>query len=135
MGEHSSSGSGESKSNFFGAASPLLKLTTGRDQKRCVLPLRPRSEHVQETANVKVSSVVSDVLGKSGRRLLAALIEGVSDARAAGRSTSLNAAFAGQTLRSSLLLLSLHHNGQVHIRVDGTVEMEGASSGEGADHY
>jgi transposase len=39
---------------------------------------------VLETANIKLSSVGSSVLGKSGRRMLAAMIEGVSDARAAG---------------------------------------------------
>jgi transposase len=43
-----------------------------------------RLHKVLETANIKLSSVVSDVLGKSGRRMLAAMIEGVSDARAAG---------------------------------------------------
>jgi transposase len=43
-----------------------------------------RLQKVLETANIKLSSVVSDVLGKSGRRMLAAMIEGVSDARAAG---------------------------------------------------
>ena len=43
-----------------------------------------RLHKVLESANIKLSSVVSDVLGKSGRRMLAAMIEGVSDARAAG---------------------------------------------------
>src|SRR5947207_329388 len=41
-----------------------------------------RLQQVLETANVKVSSVVSDRLGKSGRRMLAAIIEGGSDAEA-----------------------------------------------------
>jgi len=41
-----------------------------------------RLQKVLETANVKLSSVVSDVLGKSGRRMLAAIINGVSDAEA-----------------------------------------------------
>jgi transposase len=39
---------------------------------------------VLETATSKLSSVGSSVLGKSGRRRLSAMIEGVSDARAAG---------------------------------------------------
>jgi transposase len=38
----------------------------------------PRS--VLETANVKVSSVATDVLGKSGRDMLQAIIEGTTDA-------------------------------------------------------
>jgi len=41
-----------------------------------------RLQKVLETANVKLSSVVSDVLGKSGRRMVVAMIEGVSDAEA-----------------------------------------------------
>ena len=35
-----------------------------------------------ETANIKVSSVGSSVLGKSGQRTLVAMNEGVSDAKA-----------------------------------------------------
>lgn len=41
-----------------------------------------RLQKVLETANVKLASVMSDVLGKSGRRMLAAIVEGVSDAEA-----------------------------------------------------
>ena len=41
-----------------------------------------RLQKVLETANIKLASVVSDVLGKSGRSMLAALIEGASDAEA-----------------------------------------------------
>ncbi len=33
---------------------------------------------------MKLSSVVSNVMGKSGQRMVAAMIEGISDARAAG---------------------------------------------------
>jgi hypothetical protein len=39
-----------------------------------------RVQKVLETANIKLSSVASDVLGKSGRDMLDALIAGVSDA-------------------------------------------------------
>lgn len=39
----------------------------------------PRS--VLETANVKLSSVATDVLGKSGRDMLQAIIEGTTDAQ------------------------------------------------------
>ncbi len=41
-----------------------------------------RLQKVLETANVKLASVVTDVLGKSGRHMLAAIIDGVSDAEA-----------------------------------------------------
>ena len=41
-----------------------------------------RVQKVLETANIKLSSVASDVLGKSGRDMLEALLAGVSDAEA-----------------------------------------------------
>ena len=39
-----------------------------------------RVQKVLETANIKLSSVATDVLGKSGRDMLSALIEGTTDA-------------------------------------------------------
>jgi len=39
-----------------------------------------RVQKVLETANIKLSSVATDVLGKSGRDMLAALMEGTTDA-------------------------------------------------------
>lgn len=39
-----------------------------------------RGQKVLETANSKLSSGATDVLGKSGRDMLSALIEGTSDA-------------------------------------------------------
>src|SRR5438876_1159132 len=65
-----------------------------------------RLQKVLETANVKVSSVVSDVLGKSGRRMLAAIIEGVSDAEAL-------ADLARGTLRHKLPQLQEALHGQI----------------------
>ena len=41
-----------------------------------------RVQKVLETANIKLSSVASDVLGKSGRDMLEAMLSGVSDAEA-----------------------------------------------------
>lgn len=41
-----------------------------------------RLHKVLETANIKLASVVTDVLGKSGRSMVSALIDGVSDAEA-----------------------------------------------------
>src|SRR5437899_9863028 len=39
-----------------------------------------RVQKVLETANIKLSSVASDVLGKSGRDMIEALLAGISDA-------------------------------------------------------
>ena len=65
-----------------------------------------RLHKVLETANIKLSSVVSDVLGKSGRRMLAAMFEGVSDAEAL-------ADLARGTLRHKLPQLQQALRGQV----------------------
>jgi hypothetical protein len=40
-----------------------------------------RVQKVLEDSNIKLSSVVSDVFGKSGRQMLKALIEGERDAQ------------------------------------------------------
>jgi transposase len=71
-----------------------------------------RLQKVLETANVKLSSVVSNVMGKSGRDMLAAMIEGVSDAEAL-------ADLARGTLRRKLPQLqeALHGQIQTHHRV------------------
>ena len=65
-----------------------------------------RLHKVLETANIKLSSVVRDVLGKSGRRMLAAMIEGVSDAEAL-------AELARGTLRHKLPQLQQALRGQI----------------------
>ena len=59
-----------------------------------------------ETANVKLASVVSNVMGKSGRSMLAAMIEGVSDAEALAK-------LARGTLRRKLPQLQQALNGQI----------------------
>ena len=67
---------------------------------------------VLETANVKLASVVSNVMGKSGRSMLAAMIEGGSSAEAL-------AELARGTLRRKLPQLQQALNGQIeaHHRV------------------
>ncbi|MFL5627575.1 MAG: IS110 family transposase [Ktedonobacteraceae bacterium] len=67
-----------------------------------------RLQKVLETANIKLASVVSDVLGKSGRSMLAALIEGVSDAEALAK-------LARGSLRSQLPQLQEALQGQVEL--------------------
>jgi transposase len=71
-----------------------------------------RLQKVLETANVKLSSVVSNVMGKSGQRMVAAMIEGISDAEAL-------AELARGTLRRKLPQLQQALNGQIeaHHRV------------------
>ena len=71
-----------------------------------------RLHKVLETANIKLASVVSNVMGKSGRRMLVAMIEGVSDAEEL-------ADLARGTLRHKLpqLQQALHGQIEAHHRV------------------
>ncbi len=65
-----------------------------------------RLQKVLETANIKLSSVASDVLGKSGREMLDALVEGISDAET-------RATFAHGRLRAKLPALREALDGRV----------------------
>jgi transposase len=65
-----------------------------------------RVQKVLETANIKLSSVASDVLGKSGREMLDAMLAGVSDAETL-------AALAKGRLRAKLPALREALEGQV----------------------
>jgi transposase len=71
-----------------------------------------RLQKVLETATIKLSSVGSLVMGKSGQRMVAAMIEGISDAEAL-------AELARGTLRRKLPQLQQALNGQIeaHHRV------------------
>lgn len=71
-----------------------------------------RLHKLLETANIKLSSVASDILGKSGRAMVTALLEGVSDPDAL-------AALARGTLRNKLPVLRDALEGRVdaHHRV------------------
>ena len=78
--------------------------------------MRERSSHIQliqktlESASIKLASVVTDILGLSGRRILEALI-------------------AGQTVPQALAMLA-------HRRVHATVdELEAALRGRVTDHH
>lgn len=58
----------------------LRELTRTRKQlRREIVQHTQRIQRVLEDANVKLSSVISDVLGGSGRRIVRALIEGTDD--------------------------------------------------------
>lgn len=65
-----------------------------------------RVQKVLETANIKLSSVASDVLGKSGRAMLEAMLAGISDAEAL-------ADLARKRLRSKLPALREALDGRV----------------------
>jgi transposase len=85
--------------------------------------VRERSSHVQrlqktlEDANIKLDSVISDIIGLSGRRMIAALIAGETDPEALAalahrrikaRPDALEAALRGRVTRHHRFLLRLH---------------------------
>ncbi len=108
--------------------------------------VRERSSHIQriqktlEDANIKLDSVVTDVLGLSGRRILQALIAGqtapqalaaLADRRIHATSTQLQAALRGRVTAHHRFMLKLHmdqidaHDAAIACidkEVDGNVE-------------
>jgi transposase len=85
--------------------------------------VRERSSHVQrlqktlEDANIKLDSVISDVIGRSGRAMIAALIAGESDPEALAAlahrrikapSAALREALRGRVTNHHRFLLQLH---------------------------
>jgi transposase len=115
-----------------------LRMLT-RTRKQLV---RERASHAQridkvlQDANVKLGSVVTDIMGHSGRAAIAALIEGVTDpaAIASRMSTRLkatrseiDAALRGHVLSQHRFLLRLHLDQVEHLdgtvaRLDGEIE-------------
>ena len=108
--------------------------------------VRERSRHVQrlqktlEDANIKLDSVISDILGLSGRRMIEALIAGETDPyalaalahrRIKATPAELEAALRGRVTRHHRFLLGLHLQqidaidaaiGQIDPEVDALVE-------------
>jgi len=108
--------------------------------------VRERSSHIQriqktlEDANIKLDSVISDVLGASGRRMIEALIAGLTDPAAMAslaheriRATAaeLEAALRGRVTAHHRFLLKLHLDhldavdaaiARIDEEVDGQVE-------------
>jgi transposase len=85
--------------------------------------VRERSRHIQrlqktlEDANIKLDSVISDIVGLSGRRMIQALIAGETDPNALAAlahrrirasPAELEAALRGRVTRHHRFLLSLH---------------------------
>jgi transposase len=64
---------------------PILELRdltrTRKQLMREIVQHKQHSQKVLEDANVKLASVVSDVFGESGRRMLKAIIAGQTDAK------------------------------------------------------
>ena len=108
--------------------------------------VRERSAHIQriqktlEDANIKLDSVVTDVLGLSGRRILEALIDGqtvpqtraaLADRRIQATSAQLEAALRGRVTDHHRFMLKLHLDqidaqdaaiARIDKEVDGNVE-------------
>ena len=97
----------------------LRDLTRARKQlMREIVQHQQRIQKVLEDANVKLASVVSDLFGQSGRRMLKALIGGQTDAKqlavlsserlAASRETLAAAALHGKVTAHHRFLLKQH---------------------------
>jgi transposase len=109
-----------------------------------------RIQKVLETANIKLGSVASDVLGVSGRRMLKALCEGVQEPRqlaelACGtlrnKLPELERALTGRVTEHHRFLLSLELEmvtllerkiEQVEERIERVMQTEAPGDGEGA---
>jgi transposase len=86
-----------------GPIQELRDLTRTRKQlMREVVQHHQRIQKVLEDANLKLASVVSDVLGESGRRMLKALIAGQTDARKLAALGSDRLSASRETLATAL---------------------------------
>jgi transposase len=98
--------------------------------------VRERSSHIQrlqktlEDANIKLDSVITDIMGLSGRRMIEALIAGETDPNALAAlahrrikasPAELEAALRGRVTRHHRFLLGLHLQ-QIDPEVDALVE-------------
>src|SRR5215472_4862911 len=86
-----------------GPIQELRDLTRTRKQlMREIVQHKQRIQKVLEDANVKLASVVSDVVGQSGRRILKAIIAGQSDAHQLAALGSERLAATRETLATAL---------------------------------
>ena len=86
-----------------GPIQELRDLTRTRKQlMREVVQHRQRIQKVLEDANVKLASVVADVLGTSGRRMLKAIIAGQTDAKKLAALGSERLSASRETLAEAL---------------------------------
>lgn len=110
-----------------------------------------RLQKVLEDANIKLSSVASDILGASGRDMIAAMVEGEQDPkqladlarrRLRGKIPQLQVALEGRVNEHHRFLLRMHYNHLLHLeemiaqleaRIDEvlqTAELNAASEGD-----
>jgi transposase len=94
-----------------GPIQELRDLTRTRTQlTREVLQHKQRIQKVLEDANVKLGSVVSDVFGRSGRRMLKAIVAGQTDARQLAALGSARLSASRDILASALQgKVTTHH--------------------------
>jgi transposase len=86
-----------------GPIQELRALTRTRKQlMREVVQHKQRIQKVLEDANVKLASVVSDVVGESGRRMLKAIIAGQTDAKKLAALGSERLSASRETLAKAL---------------------------------
>jgi transposase len=105
----------------------LRDLTRTRKQlRREIVQHTQRIQRVLEDANVKLASVVSDVLGMSGRRILRALIAGKIDARALAELGSERLARSKEELTEALRgRVTAHHRFLLRQHLDLVEQLEG----------
>ena len=94
-----------------GPIQELRDLTRTRKQlMREIVQHKQRIQKVLEDANVKLASVVSDVLGESGRRMLQAIIAGQTDAQKLAALGSERLSASRETLAGALHgKITAHH--------------------------
>jgi transposase len=110
---------------------PIMELRDlTRTRKQLV---RERSRHVQriqkvlEDANIKLSSVVSDVTGMSGRKMLVALIEGESDPERLAELGSAWLKASKEELRAALHgFVREHHRFMLRLHLDQVNALDAA---------
>lgn len=110
---------------------PIMELRDlTRTRKQLV---RERGRHVQriqkvlEDANIKLSSVVSDVMGLSGRKILVALIEGQSDPDRLAELGSVQLKASKEELRAALHgFIREHHRFMLRLHLDQVNALDGA---------
>ena len=105
----------------------LRDLTRNRTQlMREVVQHKQRIQKVLEDANVKLASVVSDVLGQSGRRMLTAIIAGQTDARKLAALGSEQLSASRETLLFEIDAFSLQRlSAKVRVFIDMLVDRFG----------
>ena len=85
-----------------------------------------RIQKVLEDANIKLGSVASDVLGKSGRAMLADLIAGVTDPERLAEHAKGRMRSKREPLRAALLgRVTEHHRFLLRLHLDHVTQLEG----------